>query len=301
MPFPISRRSLLALAAATMSMELPKAVAADRPRAEAGVSEKLTALARRREGEVRGRLGVAIIDAAGETIWGWRANERFPMSSTFKAPACAAVLHRVDGGRENLERRVVIAQDDLVTYSPVTGKRVGGDMSLSDICAAAMTLSDNTAGNIILRGLGGPEGLTAFARSLGDTETRLDRWETILNEATPGDPRDTTTPAAMARTLRRLALGDALSAPSRERLVGWMLANLTGDTKLRAGVPADWRVADKTGGGGHGTNNDIAILWPPGRPPLVIAVYLTGTDAPREERDAVIADIGRVLADGWSR
>jgi beta-lactamase class A len=158
-----------------------------------------------------------------------------------------------------------------------------------------MTTSDNTAGNLILSSLGGPSAVTAYAQSLGDPVTRLDRIETALNEATPGDPRDTTTPAAMAANLQSLVLGDGLSPRSRDHLSAWLVANKTGGAKLRTGLSKDWRVGDKTGGGGFGTTNDIALIWPPGRAPLVVCVYLTDTKAPAELRDQTIAAVARAV------
>jgi beta-lactamase class A len=169
-------------------------------------------------------------------------------------------------------------------------------MTLAALCEATVTLSDNTAGNLILKAIGGPAGFTAFARALGDPATRLDRWEPGLNEAKPGDPRDTTTPDAMAATLRRLALEDALAPASRDRLNGWLVANKTGDARLRAGLPKDWRVGDKTGTGHNGTANDVGVIWPPGRKPLVVGVFITGTKAPLAERNAAIAEVARVVA-----
>ena len=157
-------------------------------------------------------------------------------------------------------------------------------------------MSDNTAGNLLLDSFGGPAGLTGYLRSLGDLVTRLDRWETALNEAVPGDPRDTTTPLAMLETLRKLLLGDALSSASREQLIAWLIANKTGDKRLRAGVPAGWRVGDKTGSGERNTANDVAVIWPPGRPPIIAAAYYTQSRASDDERNAVIAEIGRIAA-----
>jgi len=157
-------------------------------------------------------------------------------------------------------------------------------------------LSDNTAGNLLLDSFGGPAGLTAYARSLGDAVTRLDRRETELNEAAPGDPRDTTTPLAMADLLRQTVLGDALSAASREQLTAWLVANRTGGKRLRAGVPKDWRGGDKTGTGGHNATNDVGVLWPPGRAPIVVAAYYVEAQASDEARNAVLAEVGRLAA-----
>lgn len=241
------------------------------------------------------RIGVAVLDTQTGRRWEHRADERFPMTSTFKALACGAVLTRVDAGEEDLDRRIRIEASDIVTYSPVTENHVGEEMTLGELCEATITTSDNTAGNLILETLGGPSGVTEFARSLGDSMTRLDRWETALNEATPGDPRDTTTPNAMVANLRKLVVGDALSQQSRDQLTAWLVANQTGDEKLRAGLPKDWRVGDKTGGGNHGTTNDVAVIWPPGREPLIVSVYITQTEASVDERNAAIAEIGRAV------
>ncbi len=240
-----------------------------------------------------GRLGVRVLDVGTGRRVGHRADERFAMCSTFKVLAAARVLTRVDRGEASLDRRSVFARDRVVSYSPETGKHVDEGMTLGEICAAALTLSDNTAGNLMLDSFGGPPELTRFARALGDGATRLDRIETGLNEATPGDPRDTTTPAAMAENLRRIVLGDVLSARSRDQMTAWMRANKTGDKRIRAGLPAGWPVADKTGGGGHAQTNDIAVIWPPGRAPLIVAVYFAESPAPDDARGAVLAEVGR--------
>ncbi len=246
-----------------------------------------------------GRLGVAVLDTRAGVggFIGYHAEDRFPLCSTFKLLAAAAMLKRVDDGKEQLDRRVKFAASDLVTYSPVTKEHVGGDgMTIAELCAAAITVSDNTAGNLILASLGGPQGVTDFARSLGDTQTRLDRIEPDLNEALPDDPRDTTTPAAMIKTMQALVLGDALSQKSREQLIAWLVGNKTGDARLRAGLPPAWRVGDKTGSGERGTSNDVAVAWPPNSAPVLIAVYLTGTTVTAEARNRAIAAIGTAIA-----
>lgn len=243
-----------------------------------------------------GRLGVAALDTGSGRRLAHRADERFPMCSTFKFLAAACVLSRVDRKEENLDRRIVFAESDLVTYSPVTKKHAGpGGMTIGDICEAAMTLSDNTAGNLLLASFGGPAGLTAFARSIGDGMSRLDRIETALNEATPGDPRDTTTPVSMLHNMNKLLLEPTLSEASRKQLADWLVANKTGDTRLRAGFPAGWRVGDKTGSGENGTANDIAIVWPSERAPVLVTTYLTGSRASAEERNTAIAEVARIV------
>jgi beta-lactamase class A len=250
------------------------------------------------EAESGGRLGVAVLDTAGRASSLHRADERFPMCSTFKLLAVAATLAKVESGKEQLARRVSIEAADILSYAPVTKQHVGADgLSVGELCEAAIIWSDNTAANLLLRSMGGPSAVTDYARSLGDQVTRLDRIEPDLNEATPGDPRDTTTPSAMAANLGRLATGNALGG-SRDQLISWLVGCKTGDARLRAGLPKAWRIGDKTGSGGQGSSNDVAVIWPAAdRPPLIVAAYLTGTTAPDEKRNATHAAIGRSVAD----
>ena len=245
-----------------------------------------------------GRLGVSILDTATGRRVDHRGEERFPMCSTFKLLAVAGVLARADRGKLDLAQRIEFAKADLVSYSPVTETHVGAPgMTLAQICEAAITLSDNTAGNLLLDQLGGPAGWTAYARSLGDDTSRLDRRETILNEAIPGDPRDTTTPVAMLRDLQAVLLGDALSAGSKAQLIAWLEATRTGDKRLRAGFPKEWRVGDKTGTSNNAVFNDIAIAWPPGRAaPLLVTAYYAETSVDGDTANAVIAEVGRIAA-----
>jgi beta-lactamase class A len=243
-----------------------------------------------------GRLGVQVLGANGTPRFGQRTTERFPMCSTFKLLAAGLVLQRVDHGQERLERLVRYPASELVSWSPVTSKFVEAGMTIAALCDAALTRSDNTAANLLLESFGGPEALTRFARSLGDDLTRLDRRETALNEALPGDERDTTTPALMARNVRTLLLGRALSDASRERLLETLRRNRTGDARLRAGLPPGTDVADKTGTGERGTANDVGLVRLPGRAPLIVTVYLTGATVDAAGRDAAIAAVGRVIA-----
>jgi beta-lactamase class A len=266
-------------------------------RAEPGLPDTLRSEFTRIERESQGRLGVAVLDTQSHKQIGHHAEDRFPMCSTFKMLATAAVLARVDAGKERLDRRITFKASDVVVNSPITKDRAGGDgMTLAAICEAAMTFSDNTAGNLILSSLGSPHALTAYARSIGDTMTRLDRNEPALNEAVPGDLRDTTTPSAMVKNMQTLLLGEALSPASKEQLTKWMVGNKTGDTRLRAGMPAGWKVGDKTGAGERGTTNDVGIVWPPQRAPVLVAIYLTETSAPVEQRNAALAAVGRAVA-----
>ncbi|MCJ2055861.1 class A beta-lactamase [Methylobacterium sp. J-048] len=252
------------------------------------------------ERRLGGRLGVSAGTQAG-VLLSHRADELFPMCSTFKVLAAAAVLARVDAGTESLDRVIAFGPGDLLSYAPVTRKAVEasggtGRMNVSDLCAAAIEWSDNSAANLLLTALGGPEALTLWLRGIGDPVTRLDRNEPTLNTALPGDPRDTTSPAAMRETLARVLLGSVLSAASRGRLEAWMIASRTGLKRLRAGLPADWPAGDKTGTGDNGTFNDVAILRPSGHAPVFACVYVTGAQVPAEAVEAAHAEIGRLVA-----
>jgi beta-lactamase class A len=254
------------------------------------------------EARMDSRIGVAALDTGGGKRLDHRSGERFPMCSTFKLLAAAAVLKRVDEGKENLERFIRYDAKDILEYAPVTKAHLkDGGMTLGALCAAAIEQSDNTAGNLLLAAIGGPPGLTNFARSLGDNVTRLDRKEPELNSAIPGDERDTTTPAAMCSNIQRLLLSDVLSESSRHQLEDWLQHNETAALMVRAGVPKDWSVGDKTGRCGHGAINDIAIIRPPGRAPIIIAVYSIGSKSPADERAAAIAEAARIVVEFLSR
>ncbi len=244
------------------------------------------------ETSAAGRLGVAVLDTADGRLQGHRLDERFPMCSTFKWLAAALVLSRVDAGQERLDRRIAFGADALVPNSPVTSRHAGGgSMTLAELCEATITVSDNAAANLILHSFGGPPALTRYARSLGDTATRTDRLEPLLNEAAPGDPRDTTTPRGMATSLRAAVVDKALSAASREQLTRWMEASLTNGKRLRANLPPGWRLGSKTGTGDRGSTNDVGVFWPPGRAPIVVAVYLTASRASESARNAAVARV----------
>lgn len=245
-----------------------------------------------------GRLGVAALDTGNGQRLQRRAKERFPMCSTFKVLAAAAVLHRVDSNQEQLDRVIPYTEADLLEHAPITKEHVKeGGMTLSALCTAAIEYSDNTAANLLLKTIGGPEGLTRYARSLDDKQTRLDRFEPDLNSAARGDERDTTTPAAMAANLRRLLLGDALSQQSRDLLDSWLVANKTGSDLIRAGLPGDWKVGDKTGRGENGAINDVAIIRPPGKSPILLAIYFVGSAASSKARQAAVAEVARIVAE----
>ncbi len=249
------------------------------------------------EASLDGRLGVFALDTSNNVWLGHRADERFPLCSTFKVMLVSAVLSRSTQSAELMGQRIRYSRDNLVAHSPITETHLEDGMTVADLCAAAVQYSDNAASNLLMGMLGGPTAVTAFARSMGDREFRLDRWETDLNTAIPDDPRDTSTPEAMGRSLRRLALKDVLQAPQREQLVSWLRGNTTGAARIRAGVPGDWQVGDKTGSGAYGTANDIAVLWPPQRAPIVVAIYTTRREQGAEANNDVIADAARIVVD----
>jgi beta-lactamase class A len=244
-----------------------------------------------------GRIGVVAYDMGSRRRIEYRANERFLMCSTFKFLAAAAVLKRVDERTDDLERFIHYGQKDILEYAPITKRHLSeGGMKLGDLCAAAIEQSDNTAGNLLLRTIGGPAGLTKFARELGDKTTRLDRMEPELNISGPGDERDTTSPAAMQHDMLLLLTGKVLSAASRQRLDEWLAKNETGTGMIRAGVPKDWKIGDKTGRGSENKNtNDAAIMRPPAKAPIFLAIYSAGLSAPADERDAMIAEVTRLV------
>ncbi|MDB5397253.1 MAG: hypothetical protein JWM91_4759 [Rhodospirillales bacterium] len=246
-----------------------------------------------------GRIGISAFNTANGARLRHRADERFAMCSTFKAALVGAVLARIDRCELSLDRQVRFGEGDLLSNAPVTGAHVHeGALSLEMLCAAAVEVSDNTAANLLLSLIGGPQQMTAFFRAIGDDVSRLDRMELELNSNLPDDPRDTTTPDAMSGTLKALLLGGVLSATSRQRLTNWMLNEQNGRSRIRSGLPRDWRVANKPGTSAEsaGAANDIAIAWPPGRGPVVIAVYTDARDATLEKRVAAIADAARVVS-----
>jgi beta-lactamase class A len=245
------------------------------------------------------RIGVFLRDTGNDEVLQYRAGERFPFCSTFKVMLVAAVLEQSRNAPDVMQQRIIYTQKDLVAWSPVTEKHVPEGMTVAELSAAALQFSDNSATNLLLRLLGGPEAVTAYARSIGDTTFTLTRREPDLNAATPGDKRDTTTPAAMGESLRRLVLGDVLPIQQRAQLQSWMKGNTTGDESIRAGVPVGWVAGDKTGSGTYGTTNDIAVLWPPSGAPLVLAIYLTHTDETAPNRRDILAQVTRLLIQKW--
>ena len=259
---------------------------------------KPLAVLRAEEARLKARLGVAVLDKADGRVMRYRADERFALASTHKAFGCAALLAKAEKGETSMQKRITFVPTDLVAYSPVTQDRIAPDsMSLAELCAAAVSQSDNTAANLVSQAVGGPADVTAFFRSLGDETSRLDREEPELNEAEPGDARDTTTPAAAVADLDKILLGSVLKPAARERLKQWMFGDRVAGALLRKALPEDWRIADKTGAGGHGSRGIVAVMWPPDRAPLVAAIYIADTTASLAERDAAIARIGAALVE----
>lgn len=245
-----------------------------------------------------GRVGLYAENLATGTKLAWRADERFVMCSTFKASLAACVLARVDRGEEQLAAMIPYGQADLLEYAPVARENLAaGKMSVGDMCKAIVELSDNSCANLLLARIGGPAALTAFWRSLGDTTSRLDHNEPELNRSPPGDPRDTTTPAAMALNLGRLVTGEALSPASRAQLTDWMVNCKTGANRLRGGLPAGWKIGDKTGYNGKDAAGDIAVAWPKPDTPFLIAAYAQGGTPTPAQIAALFAQIGRMVAD----
>lgn len=281
---PVSRRTFIASGAALLAAH---AYATPTP---ATISDY--------ERTTGGRVGFLARNFVSGRQLSWRANERFAMCSTFKASLAGLVLARVDAGQDRLERRVAFGPADMLDYAPAAKAHLAqGAMTLGAMCEAAVELSDNTCANVLLREFGGPPALTRFWRSIGDQASRLDHDEPLLNRTRPGNPQDTTTPAAMAHTLSRLATGDVLSSASRDRLMEWMVACQTGAKKLRAGLPHDWRVGDKTGNNGADASGDIAVAWRPGSGAVVVIAYVQGgTPTPRQQ-DELFAALGRLVAD----
>src|SRR6266699_6822520 len=250
------------------------------------------------EARLGGRIGVAGLDTGNGKRIDYRAEERFALCSTFKFLAAAAVLKRVDEKKDKLDRFVSYDAKDILEYAPVTKAHLeDGGMTLGALCAAAIEQSDNTAGNLLLDAIEGPAGLTNFARNLGDNVTRLDRKEPESNSAIPGDERDTTAPAAMCADMQRVLLGKVLSESSQHQLEDWLQHNETGAFMIRAGVPKTWTVGDKTGRSANGATNDVAIIRPSGRAPILVAIYSIGSTSSADDHAAIVAEAARVVLD----
>jgi beta-lactamase class A len=249
------------------------------------------------QARIGGRVGAYMLDTQSQLELAFNARERFAMCSTFKLLLAAAVLQRVDAGALTLDRKLPLRPEDMLSHAPVTSAHLAeGSMSVRDLCAATVTVSDNPAANILLAAIDGPPGLTQFLRGIGDRVTRLDRTELELNSNLPGDPRDTTTPQAMGYSMEKVLLGDVLSTQSRLQLIAWLRQSTTGLRRLRAGLPGEWKAGDKTGTGANGATNNVMIAWPPGRSAVIGAVYLSESTQPTSALDQSHAEIGGLFA-----
>ncbi|GGF47014.1 beta-lactamase [Marmoricola endophyticus] len=301
-PWPVSRRLVLATGVGTVL-----AGCAPSPSPSGTVSSSSSPSSTERvaraqaeladlERELGGRLGVHAVSTATGVVVGHRADERFLMCSTHKVLAVAAVLRLAEQRPGLLGRRIRYDRTQLLDHAPVTSQHVDEGMDVAALCEAAITLSDNTAANLLVDLVGGPAKVTEFVRTLGDPVTRLDRTEPDVNVGAPGDQRDTTTAAHMGANLRALALGSGLHPASRRRIVGWLRASTTGARSIRAGLPDDWEVGDKTGSGAHGEVNDVAVVWPPRHPPLVVAVYTAPSDPDSTSGYETVAAAYRIVS-----
>ncbi|WP_226364584.1 class A beta-lactamase [Pseudonocardia sp. ICBG162] len=291
----ITRRSLLlagaALGGAALTGCAPAAPAAPAPAGPGAGTAPIPALADV-EREYARTIGVHVLDTGTGAAAGHRDGDRFLMCSVAKALMAGFVLHRSLSEPGLLDRPVRYGRADLLEYAPVTTRNLATGMTVGRLCEAAVTVSDNTAHNLLLREVGSPAELTAWLRTTGDTVTRSDRAETALNDR--DGERDTSTPAALASTLRTLVLGDALPPAQRDRLTGWLRANTTGDRQFRAAVPAGWTVGDKTGSGPLGERNDSGVLYPPDGAPLVLTVFTVPADpADKARGEAAVAAAAR--------
>ncbi|TLF70787.1 class A beta-lactamase [Nocardia asteroides NBRC 15531] len=280
--------ALIAVAASACSTAATEATA---PSSTAAAADALAFAAL--ESTYDARLGLSVLDTGTDRVVAYREHERFPMASTFKGLACGALLQAHPLATGYFEQVIRYTAADIVVNSPETEQHIDTGMTVTALCDAAITQSDNTAGNLLLRLLGGPEGFTAFLRTLGDQVSRLDRWEPELNTAVPGDERDTTTAAALAADYRALVVGTALAEPERAQLAAWLKASRTGAKRIKAGLPADWTIGDKTGTPAYGSALDVAVAWPPGRAPLVLAVLTTRTEKDADPVNELVAEAAK--------
>ncbi|MEH7221045.1 class A beta-lactamase [Bacillus toyonensis] len=247
------------------------------------------------EKEYDAKLGIYALDTGTNQTVAYHSDERFAYASTHKALAVGALLQKKS--IEDLEQRIKYTSKDLVNYNPITEKYVDTGMTLKELADASIRYSDNTAQNLILKQLGGPSEFKKSLREIGDTVTNPERFEPELNEVQPGDTRDTSTPKALATSLQDYALGDILSIEKRNFLIDLMKRNTTGDNLIRAGVPGEWEVADKTGSGSYGTRNDIAIIWPPNKKPIILAILSNHAKEDAKYDDKLIADATKIVLD----
>lgn len=286
----IDRRHLILFAPALLAQPVLAATAPDR---FAPLRRAIAALEQR----AGGRIGVALVDTGSGARFGHRADARFPLCSTFKLLLAARLLDGADKGLWRMDDRLPIRSADMLNNAPFSQTRIGASASLLELAEAMCVLSDNPAANLALVRVGGPAALTAWLRQSGDAVTRLDRMEPDMNNEVPGDPRDTTTPAAMLATCQKLVAGPLLSAAARGQLLAWMAASRTADTMIRAGLPAGWREANKTGAGEDHARNIVSIITPPGRPPIWVAAYLFAARSSLSARNSHFPGLGRAIAE----
>lgn len=247
------------------------------------------------EQQTSSRIGVSVWDTQADERWDYRGDERFPLMSTFKTLACAKMLSDMDSGKLSKNATAKVDECSIVVWSPVMDKLAGQNTRIEHACEAAMLMSDNTAANLVLNEIGGPKAVTMFLRTIGDKATRLDRIEPRLNEATPGDSRDTTTPNAILNTLRTLVEGETLSYESRVQLKIWMQDNKVSDSLMRSVLPTGWSIADRSGAGGHGSRGINAIIWKENHRPVYISIYVTETELSLQARDQLVAQISQLI------
>ena len=261
--------------------------------AETHLADTIRAL----ETSLDARIGVLVRESGSDWQWGHREDERFLMASTFKSVLCAAVLDRVAAGTRSLDELVEVRPQDILEYAPVTEAHSGGTMPVGELCRAALDMSDNTAANLLLDRLGGPQEVRSFLRRIGDSVTRLDRKEPDVNLFDPADPRDTTSPTAMLSTWEAMLLGDALPAASRTQLTDWMSGGGVTGGLIRASTPTGWQVADKSGSGDGFTRNLVAMISPPDRAPYLVAIYISDSPTDFETRNAALIEIGAAVVE----
>ncbi|CAN5307387.1 class A beta-lactamase BlaA [soil metagenome] len=286
---------LLATMISVVSAYIP-VLASDQKIKSTSIETKLTML----EGSFDGRIGISAVNTANNSRIQYHAEKRFPIQSTFKVMLAAAILKQSMTNSHLLQQKITYTKHDLVVWSPITEKHLADGMTISELCAAVLMYSDNSAANLLMKKLGGPEAVTVFARSIGDNTFSVSRWEAELN-SNPNNFRDTSTPAAMEKSLQLLILGNVLAPPQREQLVTWMKGNTTGDTQIRAGVPKGWIVADKTGSGSYGIANDIGIVWPSKCAPIVVTIYSVQNKKDATRRNDVIASATSILLDEFAK
>lgn len=263
------------------------------------IQEKIKTL----EKSFDGKIGVYAIDTNNNKIVSYRADERFPVQSTMKLMGVAALLKQSDHDKNLLREKIHYTQEDLMPWHPITGKYLTRGMTFAALAEAAMSYSDNSAIDIIIKKLGGPKSVTDFARSIGDEAFNIEHYEEDLN-ANPKNIQDTSTPKNMAINVQKLTLGNILTQAQQKQLVIWMRNSTTGYQRIRAGVPIGWVVAEKTGGGlggGYGIANDIGILWSPLCKPIVLAIYTVQNQQDAKSRDDIVASTTRIILDEFEK